>query len=725
MTALTRIAALAVALLSAACGGDGGPRTLPLARGFTPSADVAPGTALGGAASGLQLWPAVEEDHGQAVWIGAAIPRSAWVGPVGPGLWVAPRPVGNAAWLQRASAPIELRAGPLQYEYVPYSTELDPEESAVPGTFSPVLDEIFLCLAPGEEPPAEATYRVLVGRGEEREGAWHLPLGRWSAEGLPVWPGFREELEVDAPADALLQFATAAIAVWAPVGEGPGAAEPAGSVRFRVLAGGEPLFAFEQEVTAGGATVRHRVRLPGAAGRRRLAFEVEGDPALTAFLTPVLGPAEVGGYGARPWEEERPDLVLFLADTFRADSLAAYGGELGLTPELDALAARSRVFTRAWSPALWTLPSQASMMSGVYPPQHGATREQRSLPAEVLTLAERLRLAGYRTGAVTDAGLVSRRHGFEQGFEWFDELFRLTFGETLAECEAFLDADDGRPVFLFVQTYRTHRPYRVSEATRREHGERLGIEGDWDGVFAELEAHGWTNGAPMDDAVRGTVRRLEALYRGGVVDLDRGFGRFRDALAARGILDSGFLVFTSDHGEAFGEHGVLWHQGGVWDEQIRVPLLLHGPGVEPARVPLAATLVDVAPTLAGAAGLPADPLWEGVSLFELDVDRSTFSFECGPTDEHLMALIGGPRKLIAPADAGSLREGRVVGAYELDADPGETRDVRGSPDDWSGALLERLAPRGEELLRPLFEAREAEIGHHDEELMRAIGYMGG
>ena len=221
-----------------------------------------------------------------------------------------------------------------------------------------------------------------------------------------------------------------------------------------------------------------------------LTFEVEGDPGVTAILDPVVGPLEVGDYGDRPWEDAAPDIVVFLADTFRADNLAAWGGAPDVAPNTNALAEASVRFLETRATSVWTLPTHASMFSGLFPLQHGAITSETKLSPDLLTIAEHLAAHGYRTGAITEGAFVSRTYGLDQGFAWFEErtATERPYPLTLAGALDFLDADDGRPVFLFVHTYRVHAPYRIGAEEdaepERDLMRRIGVR------MREIEAAG-------------------------------------------------------------------------------------------------------------------------------------------------------------------------------------------------------------------------------------------
>jgi len=503
---------------------------------------------------------------------------------------------------------------------------------------------------------------------------------------------------------------------------------PAGHLRWRVLADGREIFAEERAAGAEALAAQHAVPLPVDGGRLRLAFEVTGDAGLAAFLTPVVGPSSIGTYGARPWKEGHPDVVLFLADTFRADNMALYGGDPALTPSLDRFAAGALRFLRARSTSTWTLPSHAAMFSGLYPYQSDVHTGRSRLPDEAVTIAEQLRAAGYRTGAVTDQGFVNSSFGLAQGFDRFDEEWS-DFDRTLEGVREFLDADDGRPAFLFVHTYRTHVPYVVSAATRARLGEHLGLPADVDydslqAAIARIPPDLDPDAVPPGEIAR-TVHDVVALYRGTAADLDADFEELRGALEARGLLQGGALIFTSDHGEGVFEHGTAGHGRWMWEGNVRIPLLIRWKGAPPGDVALGASNVDLPRTIAAIAGVPPAAGWQGANLLALDEDRPTPTYQClEDGSPSLLAVVEDGRKLIAPADPAAVGAAEVRQAYDLGHDPGERADAVASGAAWPRERLRALAPWLLPTLEPRLSAGGAELAPEELERLRALGYAG-
>jgi arylsulfatase A-like enzyme len=709
--------ALAAALFLGGCGGcDQRPRdVLHLAELYAPP-------------------PALLElaDCGRAFEQRFAIAADAWVAEKPEGLWRAPAP-----WYD---LPLPVLAGERARLVLEGDMALrpagqgagHPEEA---GTFAVLTladgDHVFARLGAGARPGA-GTIDALVSAGERgAAGRWRLAAGPLVGDGFLVRADAAAALTLDVPPDAQLRFDTACVG------------QEAATATLRVTLDGEPLAEIDVRASAEHELVAHEIALP-ADGRdgARLALELEGD-AWCGVYGPRIVPAD-------PGESARPDIVLFLADTFRADNIAFYGGEPGITPELDAFAEESLRAARVWAPSCWTLPSHASMFLGVQPLQHGAVDPQRTPAGGLVSVAEKLRDAGYRTVAVTDSLFVSRRFDLDRGFEHFEEHGRgggdreVDLERTLRRAREVAARGDGRPLFLFVHTYRTHEPYQATAATRAELGERLGIGPTWDelknALFAELLARheaGDTDARrlmeqgdlhellvelglldpdrPEGDAF---LRSVRALYRGGARDLDRAFGRFLADLDARGR--PAYVVFTSDHGEAFGEHESIFHGHGVWEENLRIPLLIRGPGLEPRTLAYPASLVDLPQTLAEIAGIAPHPVWNGTSLLSLDEHRPILAFDCAQRGDSSGAVFADGLKVTFAPTADAVRAARVKHAFDLDTDPREREDLGAVPR--ARSVLERLAEEVLESMRPLAKPGTADLSEAHLDQMRDMGY---
>jgi arylsulfatase A-like enzyme len=537
------------------------------------------------------------------------------------------------------------------------------------------------------------------------DGVWQVRIEGEFGSGIAVWSGLVEERVCELPAASRLSFEARFVSRW----QGP--------VTLRVRLDGEAVFTCVEEAGVLAAPGRAcSVVLPAAArAAARFAFEAEGPPGQALFLRPVIGPAEVGSYGARPWKDARPDVVLFLADTFRADNLAYLGGASELAPELNAFAAGALRFRNARANASWTLPSVATLLTGLAPGQHTANDKDRSLPDELPTVVEALARSGYRTCAVTDAAFFAPVFGLEQGFESFatQEPSRWNLDWTVQRALAFLEADDGRPLFLLVHTYRTHLPFRTGPEEDLEPWRELLASG-----CVLLKSRGKIPPAEWRARLESCKERYVELYRAGVRDLDQGFGACLAALERRG-LGAGFVLFTSDHGEALGENEDIFHDGKLWDTKLRVPLVVRGPGLAPRDVEHAVTLLDLAPTLADIAGLARDPRWPGTSLLAPAGERPAFAFLDKRVPE--VTIVEGARKLFATGPE-ALASGAFSAAFDLARDPREEHPVTDEP--WPAELARRHAARVQALSEPASAAATVPLSSAQQHELGALGYGG-
>lgn len=681
-------------LVLAGCAEPEPPRWIPLARGFRP----APLLPL------AQRWqreagqdPATVAERMAGVQVATTLARAGWERSA-EGLWRHPLPGGAFAQGQPGFLTLARDATPL--------LRGDGEDALPPGKFRLQGDELLLALPAGQEPPEglRLEQRLEQGRASE-EGAWQLRLGREFANGIPVWQGETSSVTFDLPADCVLR----------------------GSLRFLSRAPDQPLVfrvelererLLERTLRSGELAARavpFDVLLPGGGSAARLSFSFEGPPGQLVVVNPLVGPREFGHYDARPFARSQPDIVLFLADTFRADNLALHGGDPAWTPNLDRFAARALACANARSNAAWTLPSVASLLTGFAPGQHTAHDKEFLLPERILTLAERLARAGYRTGAVTDAAFVSPNFGLDQGFELFqtNESDAWDLDWTLARAREFLAADDGRPVFLLVHTYRAHMPFRVGP----EEDARA-----FDALQERYQLLARKNTLPPEERralVAEAGPHYTPLYRAGVRDVDRGFGELWSELERLGIARTGVVVFTSDHGEALGENDDYFHDGDLWDSKLRIPLLVSAPQFAPRVLEPAVTLLDLAPTLARLAGLAPDPDWLGADLATLAAERPALAFRL--QDPPQLALVENGRKLLT-RDLDGLEQGRFDAAYELARDP---REERASSDAaWAAELARRNATLVRRARDPLVDPTEALIHPDIEKSLKDIGYGG-
>jgi len=318
-----------------------------------------------------------------------------------------------------------------------------------------------------------------------------------------------------------------------------------------------------------------------------------------AWLIPV-------GLACAAATDSRPSIVLIVLDTLRADAVSAYGEIEGTTPALDALAREGLLYRRTYAPAPWTLPSHATLLSGLPVEVHRTGMPGRGrMPEEIVTLAESLGSAGYETMAISENAVLSEPFGVLQGFKQrfasaHAEDGQFIFVDALDALESWLDSrtPDEAPLFVFVNLMDPHSPYEI-----RDENPFVSKEIPRDRLAARAERPGRMicGGVPPGDG----VEILRGLYHGDVHAGDAKAAKVIARLRERTGTRSWITIVTSDHGEYFGEDRLLGHEFGLHDAVLRVPLIVHGlPGVEPGAMNQIVTLGDIAPSILAWTGVP-------------------------------------------------------------------------------------------------------------------------
>jgi len=347
-----------------------------------------------------------------------------------------------------------------------------------------------------------------------------------------------------------------------------------------------------------------------------------------AALSIASGIALVAALGCRrePPPDGRPNVLLVVIDTLRADRLGTYGYPLATAPEIDALAAGGVVFERAIAAGPWTGPSHAAMLTARYNRRHSVGFSTGRTRLEgVTTLADRFRRAGYDTAAFVSNFVLKRRFGWAHGFDLYDDVFsdpelgRPNVPERIAEETAARALDwvatrDGTPFFLWVHFQDPHGPYAPPPGHRGHfHVPPPADEQPLPLLPWNLPGHG----IPIYQVV-GDERlpsQYAARYADEILYADRFVGEIVRAVESHPSGREAIVLITADHGESFGENDIYFaHGAATTPDTAHVPLILRAPGLAPGRRSGLASHVDVMPTLLELAGLepPADA--DGVAL---------------------------------------------------------------------------------------------------------------
>lgn len=413
-----------------------------------------------------------------------------------------------------------------------------------------------------------------------------------------------------------------------------------------------------------------------------------------------------------PWRAKQ--VVLITIDTLRAGRLGVYGYQRRPTsPNLDAFAGAAVVFDRATAPAPWTVPSLGALHTGRYPAEVGSYTNADGIHPDFTTLAELFQAHGFATASFnTHALLVGARGGFRQGFDTVypqhiapivEGEHKMPFALTEPALMEWLTAHAHEPFFVWIHDMDPHLPPTSGNPYLTTPG--------WERYDAEVH---W-----MDEAMGRIFAKLHAL----------------------GLGDDLLIVFTADHGEAFGdEHGLIGHQDVMYDEVLRVPLLVQFPGMGvPRRIAEPVELIDMYATIAELAGLPVPKGTRSESLVPLLADtraqrdkqyafHARYFFEDG---RHWLAVRDREWKLLArtpnldpAAQRGAPRWDLASPAtyyelYRIADDPGEEHDLYDQHPEQVARLQQVLADWGDSVAQG---PTRPELDDATFEALRALGY---
>ncbi len=433
------------------------------------------------------------------------------------------------------------------------------------------------------------------------------------------------------------------------------------------------------------------------------------------FSAPVL-------LAPRPTRRQA-NIVLISLDTLRSDFTGKMLDGKALTPRLDALAADGVRFEQAISAYPSTTASHMSLLTGLYPATHRTVFAGTKAPEDLPTLAGTLAGEGYTTAAVTENGMITAASGFARGFDSYRENKSVSIWDamgdietTFAEAGRWLRSHRQERFFLFVHSYEVHDPYTPPSRHDR-----------------------FVPPPPSGDRKKDNAERLRRKYAGEVGYTDQMVGHLLGELERLGLDDTTIVVVTSDHGEEFAEHGNFFHSHTVYDEVIRVPIILRAPGlVRPGqRIEDQLSLIDLAPTLLDLVGIDTPKAMQGQSVSALlsgahNLLGMRVRYMEGPM---VSKFRGNEGRLIGARDGFYKYIGYENGSapteiYDLKKDPGETRNLAANL--WLQKQGQQLLDRYRDLLRAgqaaaaAEEAAAAEIEEPDPAVQRklqALGYV--
>ncbi|MCX7012574.1 MAG: sulfatase [Candidatus Sumerlaeota bacterium] len=439
-------------------------------------------------------------------------------------------------------------------------------------------------------------------------------------------------------------------------------------------------------------------RLTRRQALRRLAAAAAAAPWAAR---PALGQASAPASASA----ERPNLLLICVDTLRASHLGRFGYPRGVSPNLDALAANGMLFRRAYSTSSWTCPAHASVFTGVYSPAHGVDNPDCALPPAMPTVAQLLQGAGYATQAIVSGPMVSRKQGFDRGFDDFDDrtyvaaaqvsgvqdpklveeilLYRTKSADLIRQnAERWLfDAPRPQPWFLFVHFWDAHADYKPPAPYDN-------LDPSYSGPIDGVIKSDYVNA----DMPQTDLHHFMSLYDGEIAWTDSQLGLFLKTLVDRGVTRNTCVILFSDHGEEFFDHGDKGHAHNLFEPLIHVPIMAYWPGrlAAGAEALTPVSLLDLAPTLLDLAGAPTPEWMQGRSLKPLLFGEAP-ALPQVPLFGALffrqrsqLCILDYPLKLINDTAA------RTFEVYNVADDPAETTDLYPATHQLADSLFPRL-----------------------------------
>lgn len=436
-----------------------------------------------------------------------------------------------------------------------------------------------------------------------------------------------------------------------------------------------------------------------------------------------------------------PNVLVLLVDTLRADRLGCYGATPSPSPHVDQLAREGLLFRHAVAQSSWTMPSVATLFTGLHPRSHGVTggsclwgkpegrQDEIDEPAcayladALPTIAEHAQRAGITTFGVSANPLISHGTNFTRGFETFVEFIPDSQWRNLEGAGAvnrtFLDwvrPNRAHRFFAYLQYVDPHHPYTPPDglAPAAPAGLQPAVaQGHIDAIARRVNR----DGGPLLGAPE--IAYLRALYDAEIRSWDAELAALRASLAALGLAESTVIVVTADHGEEFQDHGALLHGTHLYEEQVHVPLIVAGPGIRPGTVENVAQHIDFLPTVARLLGVPpvaglpgTDLLAAGARDGRAAVSETRHGVHTDGTGIELMSVRQGSWKLIQTPTLGRTE------LYDLATDPTERvnryGESAGEPLVRALADFQAAAPAP-----PRVEGGDARL----HQKLRALGYV--
>ena len=496
--------------------------------------------------------------------------------------------------------------------------------------------------------------------------------------------------------------------------------------------------------------IREQIDLTPYSGNKvQLSFLTQdSNPESKDEETPTIVPVWVNPLIYRVPETDTTNIILISLDTVRPDHLHCYGYERNTSPAIDSLAADGVLFKNTYSTTSWTLPGHVSLLTSLNCFHHQVYSLLQKMNRETPTLADILRAQQFYCAAFTGGGYLSETYGFSKGFDSYQEIklhgdqaIRLDEAERLAQLAShWLEDNKHKNFFLFLHTYQPHDPYANLSDIGKEY---LDKNAEWEQVKME---------SLFDERGRfGT--QISSSSQQNIIDLYDGEIKYTDVLFVQpiveklkelGLYDNSLIILTSDHGEEFFDHEAWLHDHSIYDEGIRIPLIVKFPYGEYKGIQIEniARITDIMPTILDRETIKTNSQqFDGISLVPMikgkEKKQRTFvsdlalrEFTLAPTlvsinrDRFKFIL---NKKISSPYTRRMARnfDGSQIELYDLDKDPGETKNLAANIAyrDMCFELLDQIEQMYEKAEKMNMEREEVTLDQSLRERLRALGYI--
>lgn len=418
------------------------------------------------------------------------------------------------------------------------------------------------------------------------------------------------------------------------------------------------------------------------------------------------------------------NIILISIDTLRADHLGCYNYYRNTSPAVDKFREDGVLFRHCIAQSPSTLTSHASILTSLIPSHHGAfyTRGQ-ALPDNIKTMAELLKEKGYRTISFNDGGQIAPQFGLNQGFDKYESMSdkikaeHLNFKRVVTKTMTWLDQNPDEKFFLFLHTYETHHPYTPKKRQLKLFESNYKGDLNWQITVEMIERINKGEIKLTDEDKQHIINTYDAEIR----SMDESFGLLIDYLKKKKLYDNTLIIFISDHGEEFGEHGIwAMHSHTLFNDQLHVPLLIKLPGSKFAsrKIDHLVRGIDILPTVMDLLGEKMSKDFEGVSLVSLmkGIPPKKLVFAISQRDMQ--------QTYVSPYWSVMTRKWKLYDAklYDLLNDPAELKDIARTHEDLKTSL-QKYALKYIKRRDKKFSAKKVVLDDNLREKLKSLGYL--